>query len=77
MMLAPAGIIATASSTETALMIETPVDKAINERAEVAAMLARAVGTPLICVKAFCYSARGMVMSTPPSASAQSLPISV
>jgi phasin len=57
-------------------MIETPVDKAINERAEVAAMLARAVGTPLICVKAFCYSARGMVMSTPPSASAQSLPIS-
>ena len=35
MMLAPAGIIATASSTETALMIETPVDKAINERAEV------------------------------------------
>jgi hypothetical protein len=26
-MLAPAGIIATASSTETALMIETPVSK--------------------------------------------------
>jgi hypothetical protein len=27
MMLAPGGIIATASSTETALMIETPVSK--------------------------------------------------
>ena len=39
-------------------MIETPVDKSINERADVAAMLTRAVGTPLICVKAFRYSVR-------------------
>jgi len=37
-------------------MIETPVDKAINERTDVAAMLAKAVGTPLICVKTFRYS---------------------
>ena len=39
-------------------MIETPVDKAINERAEVPVMLTRAVGKPLICVKAFRCSMR-------------------
>jgi len=51
-------------------MTETPLDKATNERTKVNAMLARAVRTPLICVKAFRYSARGMAMPAPPSDSA-------
>ena len=39
-------------------MIETPVGKTINERAEVTVMLTMATSAPLICIKAFCYSAR-------------------
>jgi hypothetical protein len=53
MMLAPAGIIATASSTETALMIENSGQQAIVETAEVTVMLTRAIRAPLICIKAF------------------------
>jgi phasin len=69
MMLAPAGIIATASSTQRARMIETPVGKTINEGAEVTVMLTMAISAPLICIKAFCNCTRGM-MPTPSSASA-------
>jgi hypothetical protein len=73
MTLAPVGIIATASSTETALMMKL---QSINERAEVTGMMTRAINTPLICVKAFRYYAWEVVMSTPSSVSAHSLPIS-
>jgi hypothetical protein len=50
--------------------------QSINERAEVTGMMTRAINTPLICVKAFRYYAWEVVMSTPSSVSAHSLPIS-
>ena len=50
--------------------------QAINERADLTDTLMKPVSAPLICIKAFRYSARGIVMPTPSSASAQSFPIS-
>jgi phasin len=47
----------------------------INERAELTVMLMKPVSAPLICIKAFRYSARETVMPTPSSASAHSLQI--